>query len=294
MKNRYPGIRAFEYAERDLFFGRKDDIKKLYTSIKAQELVVLFAKSGIGKSSLINAGLIPLLESDLYQAIKIRLQDPTLAPLEVVKAGLSAYLDEDLLQKHTGKNKETAGLWSYIKACTFPQREGNATPVLIFDQFEEFFEHSEANQFDLISGIADLLGERLPTEIQANLRKIPFAKRTTADLDWHSPVEVKVIFAIRSDRLSLLDRLSDEIPMILSNRYHLQPLQRKQAVEAITQPALLEGDFSTAPFKYQADTLERMLDYLSNKDQEIESFQLQLICQHIEKEVKMRAGETLD
>ncbi|MEM9885352.1 MAG: hypothetical protein AAF849_05610 [Bacteroidota bacterium] len=290
MKDRYPGIRSFEYAEKDLFFGRKDDIKKLYTSIKAQELIVLFAKSGIGKSSLINAGLIPLLESDLYQAIKIRLQDPNISPLEVVKAALLPYLDEERLRKNTKKDKAEAGLWEFIKACTFQQREGKATPVLIFDQFEEFFEHTEANQFDLIAGIADLLSERLPTEVQENLRKIPFSKRTEEDLEWHSPVEVKVIFAIRSDRLSLLDGLSEEIPVILNNRYHLKPLQRNQAVEAITQPALLEGDFSTAPFKYKADTLERILDYLSNEAQEIESFQLQLICQHIEKEVMKRGN----
>ena len=95
MKYRYPGIRAFEYTDKNLFFGRKEDVKKLYTRVKAQSLVVLFAKSGIGKSSLLNAGLLPLLDVDLYHSIKMRFQDIQQAPLKVLKAELSAYLNPE-------------------------------------------------------------------------------------------------------------------------------------------------------------------------------------------------------
>lgn len=282
MKYRYPGIRAFEYNDKDLFFGRKEDVKKLYTRVKAQSLVVLFAKSGIGKSSLLNAGLLPLLDVDLYHSTKMRFQDVQQSPLKVLKAELSNYLNPEKLSKNSGQNTESSGLWEYLKACEFPDQR---IPILIFDQFEEFFEHPLDAQVELLTDLADLISERLPKRIQESLRAIPFTKRSQEDLAWHSPIEMKVVFAIRSDRLSLLDELSEEIPMILSSRYHLKPLQKKQATEAIVQPALLEGNFNTPPFQYQTDTLNRMLNYLSNQKGEIESFQLQLVCQHVEREV---------
>ncbi|MBL7775394.1 MAG: hypothetical protein JNK89_05295, partial [Saprospiraceae bacterium] len=58
---RYPGIRPFETAESHLFFGRDRDVHDLHVLASLEKLVVLFGKSGYGKSSLINAGLLPLL-----------------------------------------------------------------------------------------------------------------------------------------------------------------------------------------------------------------------------------------
>ena len=80
--NRYPGIRAFEQLEDHLFFGRKKEEEKLFALVKARSLAVLFAKSGIGKSSLINAGLVPLLDEENFQPVKIRVQDTSVSPAQ--------------------------------------------------------------------------------------------------------------------------------------------------------------------------------------------------------------------
>ena len=58
---RYPGVRPFEAGDSALFFGRDRDIADLYEMIRAERLVVLFGKSGYGKSSLLNAGVLPKL-----------------------------------------------------------------------------------------------------------------------------------------------------------------------------------------------------------------------------------------
>ncbi len=55
---RYPGVQPFKTNESDIFFGRDDDKTKLYNLLMLEKLVVLFGKSGHGKSSLINAGII--------------------------------------------------------------------------------------------------------------------------------------------------------------------------------------------------------------------------------------------
>jgi len=290
-KSRYPGIRAFEKNERHVFFGRRIESKKLYNLIKAKPLAVLFAKSGIGKSSLINAGVEPLLEKDYFQVIKIRLQTTSISSVEMVKNELKPFLDEERLKTHT---KGEPGLWEYLRACDFNRNGEKLTPVLIFDQFEEFFEHSKSDQEELNQELADMVSNRLPERIRASLRAISFRDRSQDQLDWHSPIPVKFIFAIRSDRMSLMDEMSIKIPSILHHRFHLKPLDIAAAKEAIIEPAALkEEGFDTPPFTYDPVALETILDYLKNKNDEIESFQLQLLCQNIERKVLNKKANDL-
>ena len=76
-KYRYPGVQPFKTSDQAIFFGRDADRDKLYNLIQLEKLVVLFAKSGYGKSSLLNAGIMPLL-TDANKAEKFRFM-----PLEV-------------------------------------------------------------------------------------------------------------------------------------------------------------------------------------------------------------------
>lgn len=56
---RYPGVTPFTTEQAPVFFGRKQDTDDLYRLIRREPLVVLYGKSGLGKSSLLNAGIIP-------------------------------------------------------------------------------------------------------------------------------------------------------------------------------------------------------------------------------------------
>lgn len=286
LKYRYPGIRAFEIEEKKLFFGRKNELRKLFSLVKSKSLVVIFAKSGIGKSSLINAGLIPLLKKKEFQAIKIRFQDTSISPVQTVKQAISSFANQEYFTAHS-KTIEEASLWECMRACKFHNNDTSYTPILIFDQFEEFFDHSIEEQKELTQEIADLVSERLPLRLQEEFREIPRQLRSQEQKEWYTPIEVKVVFAIRSDRIHQLDALSEDIPIILHDRFHLKPMKYEQAREAIVTPAKLIGPhFKTPPFTYSEDTLEKILQYLGNKDKEIESFQLQLICRNIEKKIK--------
>lgn len=284
---RYPGIRSFEREEQELFFGRSEEIRNLYAQVKVMDLVVLFAKSGIGKSSLLSAGLVPLLELEPYVPVKVRFQDLSIAPLEALKQALTPYFTPDELTQHGGTTPEDAGFWEYLRSCTFSRYGEPATPFFIMDQFEEFFEHTAEAQKAFILDLADIVSHRLPNRVRNHLLSIPIADRTKADMAWHQPMQAKFIMAIRSDRLSLLDNLSSEIPLILNNRFHLRPLQQEKARDAIVEPAALLGrNFSTPAFSYAEETLKLILNELTNKNQEIESFQLQLVCQYIERLVQ--------
>ena len=61
------------------------------------------------------------------------------------------------------------------------------------------------------------------------------------------PLQVKAVFAIRSDRLSFLDQLSDALPAILLKRYELKPLRKEQATKAVVAPALLQNEMHLTP-----------------------------------------------
>ena len=58
----YKGLRAFESADRDLFFGRESVVQELVRAVGTRALVPVVGASGVGKSSVVHAGLLPRLE----------------------------------------------------------------------------------------------------------------------------------------------------------------------------------------------------------------------------------------
>lgn len=62
---RYPGITPFSEKDQGVFFGRDADIERLYNSILLNQCTVIAGKSGIGKTSLIYAGLKPRIEKKI-------------------------------------------------------------------------------------------------------------------------------------------------------------------------------------------------------------------------------------
>ncbi len=63
LRRRYPGVQPFKAEQKDLFFGRETDIKEMLRLIEQEKLLVLYGKSGYGKSSLLNAGVVPRLNT---------------------------------------------------------------------------------------------------------------------------------------------------------------------------------------------------------------------------------------
>src|SRR5262249_26678879 len=59
----YVGPRPFKHSDAHLFFGRNQEADDLVSLIHAHPVVVLYAESGAGKSSLLNAKIVPLLEA---------------------------------------------------------------------------------------------------------------------------------------------------------------------------------------------------------------------------------------
>src|SRR6476646_5797076 len=92
LSTRYPGAQSFPDEElwRRLFFGRESESTALLNKILAHRLVVLFARSGLGKTSLINAGISEALRRQNYIPLSVRVNDLERGPLESVYNGIAA------------------------------------------------------------------------------------------------------------------------------------------------------------------------------------------------------------
>ena len=108
--------------DQNIFFGREREANILVADVVVNRLVVLFARTGTGKTSLINAGVRPLLEKRGYSTFYIRVeQDPTKAARSVLG-----------LEDDNRTDSLSAQLCSIVESLNKPI-------VLFFDQFEEFF-----------------------------------------------------------------------------------------------------------------------------------------------------------
>jgi hypothetical protein len=309
LQRRYPGLKPFDRSQSAVFYGRREDVVRLSNLILQQRLVVLFSKSGIGKTSILQAGVAPILEQHGYAPLFVRL-DKTEAPLTETVGELLSKNDFVGGRNTTGERPgEGQTLWEQAKRIEFDLDGLPAIPVLIFDQFEEVFTlgHSENSRRRFLAQLADLANGAMPDAIRANLLE-RFQKgdtSLTAEIMrwWESQPELRVVISIRSDFLHLLDDISPLIPGILHNRYQLQPLNRKQAEEAITQPAgATGGPYASKQFRYHEEAMRQIIDFLAGREKqdvqhvtddlpmlkkqdEIESFNLQILCQYIEEKI---------
>jgi hypothetical protein len=271
---RFPGTNFFEEKQENIFFGRETETEELLHAIKAHDVYVIFANSGIGKTSLLNARLIPKLKTEQFLPIRFRFQDPKISPLAEITQKLEPYLPKGYTFSPERR------LWELFKSCDF----GKKKVLFIFDQFEEFFNHTKPEKDSCAGQLSDLICGYLPDYVSQEMRqKFRASDPTDAELQYYSPPDVKFLFLIRADKLNLLDSLSNEIPLILRNRFHLKPLSENQAKDAILKPAALpQNGFATPPLHLE-QVSQHICDYLKNEDGEVESFQLQILCRELEK-----------
>ncbi|MEL6652277.1 MAG: SUMF1/EgtB/PvdO family nonheme iron enzyme, partial [Bacteroidota bacterium] len=285
---RYPGVRPFLSQERQLFFGRKSDIEVLTHFILQERLVVLFAPSGVGKSSILNAGVVPrLIENGDFTVLNVRFglyQDQSLIDVqETIKSCLPLPDEKFYLRKLI---EDDPSLWAHFKHFQALQ-DGNRQFVIIFDQFEELFSFPSEVVDSLHTQLGELINSGIPQSYRNAIEQDP-ERLTKEELSlFHDNIQVKLVFSIRSDRLSELDQLSAKLPDILGKRYGLRAFSKEQAEDAILNPAFLTDaklSFVSPRFDYTDEALDAILAHLSKDGtNEIEPFQLQVICQYAEK-----------
>ena len=197
----YKFLDYFEAADQAIFFGRDEEAGILQNQIMAHKLTILFGQSGVGKTSLINAGIIPRLEEEGYTSLYLRvLREPA--------ASIASSLSQDATSPISNLQSPTPDLCSFLEE-TLPSE---LRLVIFLDQFEEFF-------------------VRLGKEA-----RVAFAEELAACLE--SDLDLRFVLSLRDDYLARLHSLSARLPNdILLNRFCLENLSVEKAHLAITQPA---------------------------------------------------------
>jgi hypothetical protein len=299
--SRYPGVQPFGDGEMDrrLFRGRDREKYELLQLVMAERLVLVFARSGIGKTSLLNAGLLEPLRGEGYFPLAVRIGASTGSPLDSVYEGIRTALDAagargEIEYEPSQAVWNSASLWHFFKMLEIWRGDRLLSPVLLIDQFEELFTlHDPAPRKAFIDELADLVRGTRPR------RPLDGTGAKLSD----TPPEVKVVLALREDFYANLEELRDRIPSIYKAPFRVKPLSREQARRAIVEPAALQdAAFATPAFAWADDALELVLDFLSEQQlgggrtrvgKEVEPFQLQLICGHVEDKVRRDRLATL-
>ena len=277
--NRYPGTQPFTADQKHLFCGRAQETEDLMKLIRFQQMVVLYGKSGLGKSSLLNASVKPKIEEQkIADVFSIRFNahtDDEETPLSKTFAALMPNENTPL------SPLADATLWYAAKARQLATQKQHF--LLVFDQFEELFTYNDTDVQAFKEALTELMRAGLPKRWED---KIKMAALSEDDLDTiYETADVKILFSIRSDRMHLLDKLSDVLPDILRHCYELKALSENDAKDAIIKPADTEGSFSTPRFSYDVGALQNIITFLKDDEERIEAIQLQTLCQAFEKTI---------
>lgn len=233
----YKGPSPYDESDEKKFFGRAKDLELLRGVLRTERIVVLHAASGIGKTSLLQAGLIPQLRGDGFKVLSpIRVNHPLpqqVAPSEVSnRYSYSVIRSIETALAATPANTDTGpgegGNYDIPLSTYFAHRsalrEGEQRLLLVFDQFEEVFTIA-------------------PYERSARLQF--FRELGTVLQD----KTIWTVFAIREEYVGALDPYSRLVPTHFAGRFHLNALTRDMAEEAIRRPV---EEWLKIPFEPEA------------------------------------------
>jgi hypothetical protein len=282
-RNPWLGLASFTEETRAYFFGRDEEVAELSRRVQRKLLTVLFGQSGLGKTSILRAGVAPRLRGQGYCPVYVRIDygKDSPEPAEQIKQAIARDARRSGEWTQAGVAVQGESLWEYLHHRDDVLRdESGATlvPLLIFDQFEEIFTLAQSDEFGraraarFINELADLVENRPPKELEAKLEE----DESAAERFDFARGDYRVLIALREDYLAPLESLKKAMPSISQNRLRLAPMTGDQALAAVMQPGkrLVTEEVAAAIVRFVAGGAE-----LAHA--EVEPSLLSLICREL-------------
>ena len=213
----------YEQKDKDLFFGREEEINTLYQMVFQTNILLLYGASGTGKTSLIQCGFANKFKSYDWLDISVRrggnINNSLERALKDVEGDIETEADEDKTAGESASDLEPATeLARSFKAIYL----NYFRPIyLIFDQFEELYIHGNKEEQQLfIEKILEILKLKQP---------------------------IKIIFIIRDEYLGHLYDFEKAVPQLLSKKLRLEPMNLEKIIEIIE--GISQNERSVVTFK---------------------------------------------
>lgn len=262
-QNPYVGLKPFDEENSVYFFGRDTDIRIAANNLRAANITVYYGASGVGKTSLINAGIIPYLRNvatasimggkpefilvvlrdwvnDPVDSLRDRMRSAVEAAFEKVKEKEKLAFTKDDIEKEYARNKENRNLYKLLKNWN---RLTKTNFLVILDQFEIFLSDTNSKS-DFRTG-AGSFGEEISKVLNS------------------SDLPANFMISLRDDALSQLDFFRDRVPNLIKNTLRLEHLDHQSAKDAIVKPLeRYNTDNEDSSFSITDELVKKLLEEL--------------------------------
>lgn len=222
----YVGLDYFHEEDAALFFGREAERKRIIGNLRASRLTLLYAESGVGKTSLLRAGVSARLRELAARTHHVPVVysawrgDPTAGLIDATETALGLTLPHDALED----------------AIADATARSDATPLFILDQFEEHFLYAADDEERFDDDLARCVTRR---DLRANF-----------------------LISVREDAYPLLGpRFKARIPNVYGNYLHLDFLDASAARDAVLEPIrALNADAGAPRFEIEGALVDAVLE----------------------------------
>ena len=231
--NPFPGLRAFGVEESHLFFGRERATDELLRKLRSNRFIAVVGTSGSGKSSLVQAGMLPDLHGGLMTSAgsswRVAVFRPGNAPIRAMAKALSqpevfgsSGADAELKTAIT-ETVLRRGAKGLIDLTLQARMASHENLLVVIDQFEELFRFKnarpDAHSADEAAAFVKLL-------LEASTQSL---------------APIYVVLTMRSEFLGDCTQFRDLPAAINAGQYLIPRMTRDQQKEAITGPVAVGG-----------------------------------------------------
>lgn len=288
------GLESFRDDTRAYFFGRDTEISELHLRLRSHPLLVVYGQSGLGKTSILTAGLIPRLRAEGKRPLLVRLRydnpalDPTAQFVAAVfgwgehqdgRVGMTPHPTKSLpwvrrLADRLGvqlPEDHASRLWLRLHY----REKRPEISHLIFDQFEEVFTLG-GSTVGVESAVRDALSILIQGAIPEPIARVIAEHDGFLDVFDPDSVAVRVVLALRDDYIYALNRWLVHLPALGQNNFELRALTGPAAFDAVFKPGELRCryrseisdagriDTGLPPIIYP-DTAERIVRFVARR-----------------------------
>jgi WD40 repeat protein len=263
----YKGLMPYSESEKDAFsfFGRKGQQETIKRNLKNSRLTLLFGESGVGKSSVLRAGIVYSLREEAKRNFAecgmSKFAVVMFPPLEANRSWqrdplteLLEQVEEDIQSIGLDTPAPEAELSFLEKLLVWTRRISGdylaGELFIILDQFEEYFLYhpEEDSQSIFAAELARVLN-------RSNLR-------------------VNFLISIREDSLGNLERFRGYIPHLFDNILRIEHLDTQSATEAIEKPITEYYNHIVSPentVEIEPTLVEEVLQQISQSQEDLKA-----------------------